>query len=734
LTLSKNTNNNFALLCSVQIYNKPFPVKLKKNILSKYNERPDNINGENIRFIILDSGYKEGIDLFDVKYLHIFEPLITASDEKQVIGRGTRFCGQKGLIFEPNIGWPLHVFKYNLLLLPKISSFHDNAHDLFLDKSGIDLSKILLSCELENISKYGAIDYELNKNIHDYGVKSVNTNTNIYTKYKKNILKTNNLASKIKNPLLINKKSKGGGIKGKRNKGLNLNLEKSPNKILKFVEMRNYINERFIKYKWSNIIFKNNCVEEKILIKDKKYKSLGGDGEKTETTCVCTKKSIKTEEEETNKKNEDIEKKKENDSDTDTDSDDDENPVTKKYAEDIMDQRIDDTNFENIKGGKSLPMLSKNKPPSIETKDERLITLSPTQEFVSKYFNSSSAYKGLLLWHSVGTGKTCSAIATATKGFEEHDYTILWVTRHTLKSDIWKNMYNQVCSSVIRRKIINGENIPKNIKGKYLKYLSEKWIMPISYKQFSNMLSEKNQIYKLMTKINGKIDPLKKTLVIIDEAHKLYSPDVIPAERPNIEIMNNKIKSSYKLSGKDSVKLLLMTATPYTNDPMHLIKLINLMKESDLIPENFDEFTSKYLNKEDHTFTNQGAEKYLNSISGYISYLNREKDVRNFAYPVLHNIDVEMSKQSKEITDYEKTETITKKWDTHDIILELDKKISNTENKAEKAKLKKDLKKEKDKVKELTKTIKKEMKEHKKLIENDISQETVIERCFYKRV
>jgi len=295
-------------------------------------------------------------------------------------------------------------------------------------------------------------------------------------------------------------------------------------------------------------------------------------------------------------------------------------------------------------------------------------------------------------------------------------------------------MYNQVCSSVIRRKIINGENIPKNIKGKYLKYLSEKWIMPISYKQFSNMLSEKNQIYKLMTKINGKIDPLKKTLVIIDEAHKLYSPDVIPAERPNIEIMNNKIKSSYKLSGKDSVKLLLMTATPYTNDPMHLIKLINLMKESDLIPENFDEFTSKYLNKEDHTFTNQGAEKYLNSISGYISYLNREKDVRNFAYPVLHNIDVEMSKQSKEITDYEKTETITKKWDTHDIILELDKKISNTENKAEKAKLKKDLKKEKDKVKELTKTIKKEMKEHKKLIENDISQETVIERCFYKRV
>ena len=61
------------------------------------------------------------------------------------------------------------------------------------------------------------------------------------------------------------------------------------------------------------------------------------------------------------------------------------------------------------------------------------------------------------------------------------------------------------------------------------------------------------------------------------------------------------------------LKLLLMTATPYTSDPMHLIKLINLMKETDLIPEDYDEFTSKYL-KEDSTFTEKGAEKYLNSI------------------------------------------------------------------------------------------------------------------------
>lgn len=106
---------NFALLSSVAVYDKPFPVKLKKSLLSAFNKRPDNIYGEMIRFLIIDQGFKEGIDVFDVKYLHLFEPLITKADEKQAIGRGTRYCGQKGLDFDNKAGWPLHVYKYDLL-------------------------------------------------------------------------------------------------------------------------------------------------------------------------------------------------------------------------------------------------------------------------------------------------------------------------------------------------------------------------------------------------------------------------------------------------------------------------------------------------------------------------------------------------------------------------------------------------------------------------------------------
>ena len=210
-TLSKNYNKNFALLSSVQIYDKPFPIKLKKHIIELFNKRPDNINGKLVRFIILDSGYKEGIDLFDVKYVHIFEPLITESDEKQVIGRGTRFCGQKGLDFIPNIGWPLHVFKYNL-----IDDNNINVHELFINNSGLDLSKLIFAAELENISKYGAVDYNLNINIHNFNKKI----DNIYTDYRKLSNKEFSLVKKVKNPL-------GGGIKGKKKKKFKFKFIKS---------------------------------------------------------------------------------------------------------------------------------------------------------------------------------------------------------------------------------------------------------------------------------------------------------------------------------------------------------------------------------------------------------------------------------------------------------------------------------------------------------------------------
>ena len=59
-------NKAFGLLSSSALFNSEFNQKFKKEILQMYNKRPDNVQGENMRFIILDSGFKEGIDLLQV--------------------------------------------------------------------------------------------------------------------------------------------------------------------------------------------------------------------------------------------------------------------------------------------------------------------------------------------------------------------------------------------------------------------------------------------------------------------------------------------------------------------------------------------------------------------------------------------------------------------------------------------------------------------------------------------
>ncbi|MEC8042546.1 MAG: hypothetical protein VX181_17900, partial [Pseudomonadota bacterium] len=55
-------------------------------------------------------------------------------------------------------------------------------------------------------------------------------------------------------------------------------------------------------------------------------------------------------------------------------------------------------------------------------------------------------------WHSVGTGKTCSGVSIASSSFEREGYTILWVTRTTLKGDVWKNIFDQIST----RKAVHG--------------------------------------------------------------------------------------------------------------------------------------------------------------------------------------------------------------------------------------------------------------------------------------
>ena len=608
LKLLSNNKNSFALLTSSVIYGKPFPATLKKDILSVFNERPHNIYGEKIRFIIIDSGYKEGIDLFDVKYFHILEPLITKAEEIQVLGRGLRFCGQAGLPFNPNTGWKLNVFKYNMEYSNDMDSFQ-----LYLKHSNIDLSYINLTADLENLLRISAVDKHLIKNLH-IPPKTRFDKLFSESSNKKDI--TVNVYGKLyHNNAHIKCKLKCHGP-----------LQATHNGLLLLAA----INTNYTYYNIMKDTYPKNTLCNKLSKDDLLCKNVNELWMKPVQFLIKNAKSLTT------KIDMLVSEKK----------------INLKNYNDVME-------FINLYYNIELLNTTKNnlKPPSIfynyldlqryikinfkkliwaKTKIENLcikkeeddITLTPTQTFIKTYFTPNNINKGILLNHSVGTGKTCAAISTSVS-FVKENYTILWVTRHTLKQDVWKNMFDKVCNSIL------GDVKDKKEK---LKIIKQNWFPIISYKQFTNLIAKKNQYYKDLVKINGSEDPFKNTLIIIDEAHKLFTNDLKPIERPDVIKLKQALHNSYELSRNNSCKVVLLSATPITEDVMSLNKMLNLiLPVNSQLPENYEIFKQQYCDI-NGLITTEGAISYINNISGIVSHLNRSGDIRQFAYPVYTDI------------------------------------------------------------------------------------------------
>lgn len=742
------SNYTFGLLTTSTVYQKPLTVGLKKNMMAKMNERPVNVNGANMRFIILDSGFKEGIDVFDVKYMHILEPLTTKAENTQVIGRGTRYCGQSGLPFKPNIGWPLNVYRYNI-------NYNEDMtlHDLYIKHSNQNVSALNFAADIEDIMIAASVDLPLTENIHMLKTKNnrfYNEITSLIAKKenkdskpnKKDLIKiVSNIHGKIytneekldckhkckgpfeeledANAILIAaaiydvdnledryREKKGKKILGKKildnkitdGKLLNALLEKYPKPIL-----CNYLDKRksycnAVNKIWLRPLFMFKIFGDKIISNLKYYKRKDLI---TEKNYNDTLKFVKYYRDKASIKK----------------------PVILPVPPMEKLKYFDLYNYINLhfKDFKWSSLEIKNKcisqteeDSNYNKKEYEIVNFSNTQSFVQNFLTPDSPYKGLFLYHSVGSGKTCSAIASATKSFDENGYTILWVTRHTLKEDIWKNMFEKICNMKIRAMIQNGKKLPKT-RSERMALLGKNWLQPISYKQFTNLIKGKNKFYKQMVERNGKEDPFKKTLIIIDEIHKVYSDTLSRLEKPNPEVLQGMVQKSYSVSKKDSLKLLLMSATPITEDPMSAIKILNLLLEGDdRFPEDFEEFKSLYCN-ENGLFSNLGSFSFIDKISGLISYIDRGNDRSQFAYPIINDIILNINTEIA----------------TNQRMVEIEQRLEVLEEN----KLNTDKQFNKQQIKEFTKEIRELNKEKKQLDKQDTEPKSILDyvnKCFSK--
>jgi hypothetical protein len=839
---ARHGNNGFAMLQSAPLWKNPLSVATKKEILRVFNSRPDNVQGQLLRIIILDSKFKEGIDLFDVKYVHFVETPLADADLKQALGRATRYCGQKGLRFIPNQGWPLQVFTYTTDI-PGRAPYLDNLNaSVYYTKPaspprpvihansdwkvytmaahGQDLpterrKRVPKNCMYITLMECGKISYIWSRfgelfskadttfeghtirdilsnpveqkpllirlfrshglpdphvHYHDDGPET-DDNTYIDTMYipsftwenKWHIMSRSGLfelgdytldgmekmipaskqyyyAKKIKDvaeipamyegSLLPEKKDIETFLKKKSIKNYiqfhkSMVDSKNPFHIkqsqlfaqrpgiyynpvcrimhqinrglaeeIKSKERLQYVDAHKLVLKYSGIDLGflqltkritelaiqsavdtrlNRNINTKISLQEggsvgiKKCllrKSRHFPFSKTFMVRIAKRMGLATPKRAKREyychlldKNNDYRTalfRGPTPKEKTPELPKDKTPEVPKVRPVLLLEERKETLAElaekpyaEFQTGLTRmfqkytwkrPILENGcvDPPGEEAKPRGTpITFNPTQEFIRHYLTPASPFKGLLAWHSVGTGKTCTAVATASSSFEQAGYQIIWVTRNSLLSDVWKNIFGSVCSVPILEKLRAGAVIPEDI-AEQKKMLSRAWLQPVSYRVFQNAMERKNELGRRLYARNSR-DPLHKTFLVIDEVHKLYDGDLLPAEAADFITIQKYIHESYKKSGVESTRVLLMSATPITENPDQLFGIINTLREKDYLPA-FSEFRERFC--ADDEISDEGRNFFEERVKGLISYLNREFDPTTFAQPEFHTIRV----------------------------------------------------------------------------------------------
>ena len=624
------SKETFALLSSTSTFDRTFNQKTVKSIVNMYNKRPSNVHGDEVRFIVLDSGFKEGIDLFDVKYAHLFETPRTKADEAQAVGRGTRSCGQTGLRFVPNVGWTLHVFTYFAKDTDGTPLF-----ERFTEYDGVDFNKQHFASALERTAMYAAVDHDLNESIHTLGSEQLRIEAalkeggaNKMRGCDASVKCGKRSTTDVPFTIALMKRLLPRPIPNFDKMSAKEKRRALCETLRKDAEYCKRVNEAFVKElsddKKQIELVKEDLSEMRTRLKEdarskatpSKAVVLASKDGATPSKAVVASKA----------RGEVVSSRPKASAKT--------APKRKKSPKDMT--------FEEHRAYVNRTFAKYKYPPvkiqdacKERPTDTRLVKYTESQEFITRYFVPGNFMKGILVWHSVGTGKTCTALSVKSFLFDKQDYTVVWVTRNTLREDLWKNMFERVCDHGVREMIRDGVERTEVLRKRI--GMRTKFLPPMSYKQFSNMLKGKNALSERL-RADGRKHPLEKTLVIVDEAHKLYGDELPASERPDMEAVEKAIHES------PTAKVVLMTGTPFTKDPMDFVRLLNLTSD-DALPEEYGAFHREFLRENE--FTEAGERAFRERVKGRISYLNRTFDPRMFARPVFERVGVTISAPDK---------------------------------------------------------------------------------------
>lgn len=314
---------------------------------------------------------------------------------------------------------------------------------------------------------------------------------------------------------------------------------------------------------------------------------------------------------------------------------------------------------------------------------ENVFEISPIQRLVSRFLNPATPYNGLLLYHGVGVGKTCSAICVAEEFLKAAPYSKVFII---VPQAISAGFRRTIFDSSRLKKLANGKWSSEQCTGMTYPDLAIKELMKkakpdeeFTNEQISEVAEKKIReryhrfgylqfAFWIKRQLNDSIPThitggdrekaennllsklFSDKLIIIDEAHNLrdaaggFATELSVAESNDgvvddeDELKIKKKESDDHAGGKtltpflrrlikysEGLRLLLMTATPMYNKASEIKDLLELLILNDTKDESSENKIGDIFTKEGNIKKDSGGEDLIKKYSQrYVSYMRGE--------------------------------------------------------------------------------------------------------------
>lgn len=269
--------------------------------------------------------------------------------------------------------------------------------------------------------------------------------------------------------------------------------------------------------------------------------------------------------------------------------------------------------------------------------------LQPAQVFLKNFISEATPYRGILIFHGTGSGKTCASIVIAERfhgRVKETGRKVLIVASPNIQNEFTKTIFNFEKESTkgSSRRVVQctGRTYKLGADAKYMSSSKQEARISKMIKDIYELTGRDSLRNKLLreTGWNGSEETLNDN--IRAKIKEIYSDRVIIVDevhnRAGMSEKEDKFPTALRaiVGSAENIRLVLMSATPMVNSPDDIMFPLNLLRLNDRRPV----ITPRSIFKLNGNFT-KGGEKLLKEVArGYISYV-RGGDPPRFPYKLI---------------------------------------------------------------------------------------------------